>query len=302
MSEITKSDLSGIIFDIVPFAVYIVDVATYKVVYANRQAEEMAGSAVLVGGTCHEHLFNSKTPCTHCKIDALLRHEGGNRRLVYELFNEKNDNWYQLEETIVKWADGRLLKCTVSVDINQLKKTQNSLAEAHARLALTNRELKRLSTIDTLTGLYNRAKLDEFMSYELKKQRRYHRFFSIILLDIDDFKSVNDTRGHLVGDEVLRELARLMENHIRDTDLVFRWGGEEFLITCPETDRQGVSSMAENLRVCVAAHGFQCGIPLTISLGVAMASENDEIDSLIARADKALYAAKSSGKNTWRFL
>jgi GGDEF domain-containing protein len=282
MSEITKSDLSEIIFDIVPFAVYIVDVATYKVVYANRQAEEMAGTAVLVGGTCHEHLFNSKTPCTHCKIDVLLRHEGGNRRLVYELFNEKNDNWYQLEESIVEWADGRLLKCTVSVDINQLKKTQNSLAEAHARLALTNRELKRLSTIDALTGLYNRAKLDEIMSYELKKQRRYHRFFSIILLDIDDFKSVNDTRGHLVG------------------DLVFRWGGEEFLITCPETDRQGASSMAENLRVCVAAHEFQCGIPLTISLGVAMASENDEIDSLIARADKALYAAKSSGKNTWR--
>ena len=301
MFELTKNDLFGIIFDIIPFGVYIVDVATFKIVYANRPAEEMAGTTNLVGGICHELLFNNKTRCTHCKVNALLPGEGGDRRLVYELFNEENDTWYQIDETLVEWADGRLMKCAVFVDINQLKKTQNSLAEAHAQLALTNRELKRLSTTDALTGLFNRAKLDEIMAYELKKQRRYHRFFSIIILDIDDFKSINDSRGHLVGDGVIRELAHLMEDHTRDTDLVFRWGGEEFLITCPETGRQEASCLAENLCGRVANHRFQNGIPLTISLGVATASEKDETGTLITRADKALYAAKSSGKNTWRF-
>ena len=121
---------------------------------------------------------------------------------------------------------------------------------------------------------------------------RYHYTFSLAMFDIDHFKQVNDQKGHLHGDRVLQELSRLFDECIRDTDLVARYGGEEFVVLMPHTELAGASSFAERLRSQVAQR-----MAITVSGGVTVAQEDDTADSLLARADTALYAAKTAGRN-----
>jgi len=292
------------LFQALPFGVYIVDVQSHQLLFANRHLSEMVGGNVREGGICYREIFNFESPCMHCRIKE-LRSDGEEQsgdHLTFEFFNEYNDRWYQFHELMVPWTDGRLVKCTFAVDISELKAAQNSLAEAHARLAIKNEELETLYARDVLTGAYNRVKLDEIMDKELGRYERYGRLFSIILMDIDDFKDINDTLGHLAGDRVLYEMSNLLAANTRATDLLCRWGGEEFLLVCPETDSSGVRPLAENLRQMVAGHEFECGRRITISLGAATVRPEDTQDSMIARADKAMYLSKSQGKNACNFM
>lgn len=304
MPELSKNALFEELFDILPFAVYIVDVQNYRIVYANRQMRTIAGEQCLEGRICYKQIFKVERPCLHCKISELV--EGGRpnqQTVMFELFNETNDRWYQMQEKAITWSDGRTVKYALAVEINQLKMIQNNLAEAHAELALKNKELERLSVLDNLTGLYNRAKLEEVMDYELKRAHRTQRPFSLILLDIDDFKKVNDELGHLAGDNVLEELAGLLRNSIRETDLVFRWGGEELLIFAPETDSSGIMQLSRNLLHLVAGHDFSCQRRITISLGATtLASREESRTEILSRADRALYLSKAEGKNTCNYL
>ncbi|MCA1742817.1 MAG: GGDEF domain-containing protein [Desulfovibrionales bacterium] len=174
--------------------------------------------------------------------------------------------------------------------------------EAEEELALKNKELEKLYVHDTLTGAYNRAKFDEIMEKELGRYERYGRLFSIVIMDIDDFKEINDTLGHLAGDKVLQEMVQLMIANTRDADLLCRWGGEEFVLVCPETDSSGVKLLAENLRQLVAEHDFECGRNITISLGATMVQPQDTQDNMVARADKAMYLSKQQGKNCCNFM
>lgn len=169
--------------------------------------------------------------------------------------------------------------------------------EQKSELKRLNKELQQLSVLDTLTGLYNRRKSDEILSYEMDRYKRTKQSFGIILLDIDFFKKVNDTYGHSVGDEVLIEIATLLKNYVRKMDKVFRWGGEEFLIFCPETNVDGTFHLAESIRSVVEQHIFHIANKLTISLGVAAIEEDDTLNMILKRADKYLYKAKNLGRN-----
>jgi diguanylate cyclase (GGDEF)-like protein len=160
----------------------------------------------------------------------------------------------------------------------------------------TNR-LELLSTIDSLTGLYNRFKLDNVFTYELNKARRYKKRFSIIIADLDNFKQVNDNYGHQIGDKVIQELATVLTNNARCTDTVGRWGGEEFLIICPDTDLQGAKRFAEKVRQAVKQHHFPVIHDLTCSFGVTSFNVQDTQQSMMQRADQALYYAKENGRN-----
>lgn len=151
--------------------------------------------------------------------------------------------------------------------------------------------------IDALTGLNNRRKLDEVITEEIDRARRYSGTFSIILLDIDHFKKVNDTHGHLVGDEVLKRLARILAKGLRKTDVPGRWGGEEFLILLPQQRRDSAVSLAEKLRAAIAAAEFYEVGTVTSSFGVAELAPEDSAEQLIERADAALYRAKERGRN-----
>ena len=145
---------------------------------------------------------------------------------------------------------------------------------------------------DPLTGVNNRRGLDDSLGSQLALMSRYHSVFSVAMLDIDHFKQINDQEGHLYGDRVLQELARLMNESIRETDIVARYGGEEFVIVMPQTELAGAAHFADRLRANIADR-----LGITVSGGVAEAVEQDDPESLIARADTALYNAKSAGRN-----
>ncbi|MCB1959249.1 MAG: GGDEF domain-containing protein [Rhodocyclaceae bacterium] len=170
----------------------------------------------------------------------------------------------------------------------------NRLLEYTDRLL---REKEALASIDSLTGLMNRRSLLKYAQRELSRAGRYGQPLSLIFLDIDHFKQVNDTQGHLIGDEVLEIFARVIKARARDTDIVSRWGGEEFLILAPQSDLEGARVLAEDLRKAVACESFPTHEQLTCSLGVAQWRKNESFEALCARADAALYMAKETGRN-----
>jgi diguanylate cyclase len=145
---------------------------------------------------------------------------------------------------------------------------------------------------DPLTSVFNRRGLDDTLRGHFSLMHRYHTMFSIAIFDIDHFKQVNDREGHVYGDRVLQELATLFEDTVRDTDIVARFGGEEFVVVMPQTELAGACTFAERLRLYVATR-----LSITVSGGVTMACESDTAESLIERADAALYAAKDAGRN-----
>lgn len=162
------------------------------------------------------------------------------------------------------------------------------------------KKLERLARTDSLTDLYNRQYLMERLENEMSRTRRYKRPLSLIMLDLDHFKEVNDRYGHLAGDAVLASTASIVSSTLRETDFAGRYGGEEFVIVMPETDIQGASEYAERLRRTMEGrkHEIPQGekISVTFSAGVAEMSGGDT-EELIALADEALYRAKSSGRN-----
>ncbi|GEM_PF-453111 len=159
------------------------------------------------------------------------------------------------------------------------------------------KRVEELSITDRLTGLYNRLKLDELFASYLSIAKRHKTPFSIILLDIDKFKSVNDTYGHQVGDSLLQEIAKLLKTNVRFEDAVGRWGGEEFLILLPNSDLESTRLLAEKLRTIIETQNFSYVGNRTASFGIATYHENDDEKSMTARADAALYLAKENGRN-----
>lgn len=163
-------------------------------------------------------------------------------------------------------------------------------------------ELRRMATTDPLTGLWNRRRFMELSEGELSRLRRYGRPVSVLMLDIDHFKAVNDTNGHAAGDEALCLLADLCRAELRETDHLGRLGGEEFAVLLPETGLDEAADVAERLRQRLAAGAFPlpCGVTLrmTVSIGVASCAEDDTtVDGALGRADRALYRAKNGGRN-----
>jgi diguanylate cyclase (GGDEF)-like protein len=171
---------------------------------------------------------------------------------------------------------------------------------AHKLMALQER-LREQSTRDSLTGLYNRRHLDEILGQELISAGEQDYPVSVIMGDLDHFKSVNDRFGHVAGDEVLRTVGRLMMTHARAGDICCRYGGEEFLLVLPRVTKDIALERAERLRGAMAAALIPYGelaIPVTASFGVAAFPDDGRTgDELIDAADRALYAAKAAGRN-----
>lgn len=169
-----------------------------------------------------------------------------------------------------------------------------------------NARLEQLAHTDALTQLLNRRALAERITAEMERALRYDSSLALLMIDLDHFKRVNDTFGHLVGDDVLRDVAALLTKTIRNTDMVARYGGEEFLVLLPETDDTGAATFAERIRAAVEGHDFGGGagqyLRLTTSVGVATfpAARIESVEDLFARADAALYRAKADGRNRVR--
>ncbi|WP_310438911.1 ABC transporter substrate-binding protein [Sulfuricurvum sp.] len=160
-----------------------------------------------------------------------------------------------------------------------------------------HKRLLRMATTDPLTGLCNRIRLDEKLLECHEYYKRTHRTFSVMIMDLDHFKRINDTYGHLIGDKTLVNLSQLVQENIRNIDIAGRWGGEEFMIICPETNLDGAKQLAEKIKSIIEECDFPHIHTLTCSFGVSEGREGDRIESIVGRADKALYRAKEEGRN-----
>ncbi|MBF0231721.1 MAG: diguanylate cyclase [Desulfamplus sp.] len=179
---------------------------------------------------------------------------------------------------------------------------ENIVNERTQELRDKNRELEVLAITDRLTGICNRLKLDEVFEHERGRAARYNIDFSVILMDIDYFKKVNDTYGHQVGDAVLVQIARLFMEHLRKVDVPGRWGGEEFLVICPETNKKSALLIAEKLRSAIDEFCFPEVSHVTGSFGVTSYQKGDDVKNMMSRADEALYRAKEKGRNTIEYI
>lgn len=151
---------------------------------------------------------------------------------------------------------------------------------------------------DKLTGLYNRNKFDDLYQKEFKRAKRYSNDLSVILFDIDNFKNINDKYGHQIGDEVLKEISKILQNNVREADICVRWGGEEFLVLLPQTSLDGAKTAADKIRNAIISETISSEkLDITASFGVSMMNELDSEDSFISRCDILLYEGKASGKN-----
>jgi len=263
---IVGTAFAGLCFALLVAALIHVSV-TRKIITLTRTAEQMRAGSL---AACVES-------STHDEVGVLA-----------SSFNDMSARMQELVGNLEGLVQQRTLELTEARD---------NLEELVQQLDEKNQALEILSVTDRLTGLANRRKLEATLQAEVLRARRYGKIFSVILLDVDRFKTVNDSFGHPVGDMVLVQLSELLRNNSRETDIVGRWGGEEFLIICPETGLNVVAALAERYRIEMERHAFPPVGRITSSFGVAACHSGDTRDSIIQRVDEALYRAKEHGRN-----
>lgn len=227
----------------------------------------------------------------------ILRHQDNPKDLYTNMFDtlSKGHVWEDELINIDKNGKDFWTHIIISPEFDPLGNTQSYTAIAND---ITNKKLiEKISITDKLTQLYNRRKIEEVLTLEYSKAKRYESVFSIIFIDIDHFKSINDIYGHNSGDEVLVQLAAILKENSRNTDFVGRWGGEEFIILCTQTKSVGAYNLAEILRNIVENSKFHIKSQVTISSGVAQYDGTESTLDMISRVDKALYRAKELGRN-----
>jgi diguanylate cyclase (GGDEF)-like protein len=211
------------------------------------------------------------------------------KRLIVEDYDGEILGQITQEELLAriysKWAD------VMRTNDSQLHKINKVLKDKAIKY-------EELSTIDTLTGIFNRFMFEQKLKSEMERVHRYKKeTFSLAILDIDNFKRINDTFGHTEGDTVLKELVLEVKKHLRSTDVFSRWGGEEFIIILPLTNIDEAHKAISHIRELIANYSFNKVGTVTCSIGVTEYNKDDTFHSVIMRADEAMYNAKTAGKN-----
>ncbi len=196
---------------------------------------------------------------------------------------------------IVAFLGYRTVALNMEVKIGKLK--QKELSQINAILDKRSKTLEEKSKIDPLTGAFNRLGLDGVMYDGLHKWNRDKVPLTLIIFDVDHFKSVNDTYGHKTGDDVLVNLSKAVKANLRKSDKFARWGGEEFIIVCSDCTIEQGRELAEKIREVIAGQDFGNNLRVTVSFGIAQIKEGDGLEELFDRADKALLEAKATGRN-----
>ncbi|MEO1927402.1 MAG: diguanylate cyclase [Nautiliaceae bacterium] len=196
---------------------------------------------------------------------------------------------FSLKEVLIFFSTFTVFTIILLIWISKLKKELK-------RKTQQEKILKKLSLIDSLTGTFNRYKTEVSLKQQIAFAKRHQIPLSIIFFDIDHFKKINDTYGHMVGDKVLKGISDLMKNNIREYDIFGRWGGEEFIIILPNTTLEEAREVASKLKTLIENYHF-LDTQVTCSFGVTILRKNDNIDTLIKRADEFMYQAKKEGRN-----
>jgi len=282
------------VLDSLDALVYVADMQTHEVLFVNAYGKTIWGD--IAGKTCWKVLQANQTgPCPFCTNHLLLDESGGPRKvLVWEFQNTVNKRWYQCRDQAIRWIDGHLVRLEIATDITDKKQAEEELKAAKQRA-------EELSQRDELTGLKNRRAFFEQAKRTLEQARRFRHPVSVVMMDIDHFKMINDSHGHAFGDKVLQAVANVLQKAMREIDVVARIGGEEFALVLPETPLEDIGCLAERLRSeiedLVVANGGE-KIKITASFGVASCTDGrGDIDTLLTDADDALYVAKKAGRN-----
>ncbi|KAF0189159.1 MAG: diguanylate [Desulfobulbaceae bacterium] len=285
------------ITDVIGEGIYLVDTKG-ALLFANPEAEKLLGYGIEeMAGKIILHAIHKQV------ADGTL-FAPEETRLLHAIANGQtyNDN-----DCVFTCKSGRLMPVSLACrpvvtgdslegavlafhDISEQKKYQESLHKINALLDMQ-------ASTDGLTGIYNRAKFSKLLKVEIARAARYGSAMSILMFDIDKFKDVNDTYGHQSGDKVLIEMARAIHHNIRSTEIVARWGGEEFIIIAPGCGLEQGRQLADILRLKVEQTAFSVPRKITVSFGVAVFRADDTEISLTNRADTALYRAKENGRN-----
>ena len=226
---------------------------------------------------------------------------------IYETrhrMRHKDGHWIWVLDkgkVIERDSDGNPVRaCGTHLDITKRKEFEQQIVEQAEQLRIANEQLDRLAHIDSLTNLYNRRAFTARLNEEARRANRSQMPLSLLMIDIDDFKSYNDTYGHPEGDILLQQIAAVIQCNTRSSDIAARIGGEEFAIILPETDKDNATLVADKMRRTIAAHPWDLH-PITVSIGVTTRSIEDnmptETSSLLSEADTALYYSKRHGKN-----
>ena len=266
------------------------------------EASEMVGRGIMefLSSESREYLGASFKKNKKKRADGTLK-----KPFLYEVeFVSKSGtpSWYEVSAKPL-FKDGAFTGYIgTSRDISEKKEHENEVKRYIAELEHTNRKLDKLATFDMLTGVYNRRKFEQDMVTAVEKKEKYDSPFSIIMFDIDGFKQVNDLYGHKMGDVILQEMASVVKRVLRESDKLFRWGGDEFVILLQETSLKNAFKAAEKVRKTVEAYDFEieknC---ITISIGVGEFIKDDNIDQFLSIVDNALLKAKAKGKNRVEF-
>lgn len=191
-----------------------------------------------------------------------------------------------------------LLRIVYNKWVEFIKDHGNRISKINEELLSKASQLEEKASLDFLTKVYNRQKFETFLNYEISKTNRYEsQTLSVLLIDIDYFKRINDTYGHLTGDVILKEIAKILSVCSRDSDIVARWGGEEFIIMLPHTNIEQAYIVAEKLRATVENHKFEKDLRITCSIGISQYHKIESKENLFQRVDDALYKAKNNGRN-----
>ncbi|MGE4399693.1 MAG: diguanylate cyclase [Campylobacterales bacterium] len=291
--NLKKLLLSDVIVKNIKEGVLVADKST-NIVFINPYFEHITGylAADVIGkkpsilkSNMHDERFY-RDMWIRIDMNGYWQGEIWNRRKDGKLYAE----WLSIISVIPEHSKDEKFFVGVFSDITERKLLEEELSR--------ERELLRhQAAYDKLTEIYNRQKFEDALAVEFDRNARYRTDFSLIMLDIDNFKSINDTYGHQIGDYVLKEIAFTLKGSVRKMDTVCRWGGEEFLILAPQTDIKGAASIAENLREIIENKIFGEAGRVTCSFGVTALESTDDKDSLLSRVDEAMYVSKKEGKN-----
>ena len=231
-----------------------------------------------------------------------IRQAGSSRPYVYVILLTSKEGHQNMLDAMQAGADDYLMKPFDELELKARLLVGKRILDLQEELVSAREAMRRAATHDSLTGLMNRGEILAMLLRELERSRREQKPVSVVLGDIDNFKSVNDTLGHLFGDEALREVARRLREQLRVYDGVGRYGGEEFLLILPNCDLPNALLRANELRESVASKPVVCcgkETLITMSMGVAVSAcdGNNEVESLLNHADAGLYAAKENGRN-----
>ncbi|MBL7002763.1 MAG: diguanylate cyclase [Gammaproteobacteria bacterium] len=278
------------LLDTLPGPTVVIDIKNHHILLANHAAKELYNEGNLIpnGMTCHKLSHHRDSPCDSkddpCPIREVLKSKKTEKVVHRHFINDGDEVFVELMSRPIFNAEGEVI---------QIIESQRDITH-HVK---NERRLTIQATTDPLTKAYNRLKLDSELALQLEIAKSRSIKLGLIMFDLDHFKQVNDTFGHDVGDYVLKEITWLARQAIRKTDILARWGGEEFMILLPETELSKIEIIAETLRTSIEQHYFKDVKQVTTSLGVTISKQKDSTESIIKRVDEALYESKENGRN-----